>query len=275
MRLAPAVALFCLPAVLASEMAWAAAAGPPGRSFLAKLGGGTGRRAHPRSIVPRGNASSRCISLPSRGACCPTPCGAPWTPHRVAMWRSTRWRVPGIRHDRPRWKTCAMPNAATRLRPAEMSTREARASPLCCGRSSTAAVARSRRMAATPTRTWGWSTTRSSGTRPDTVLPKIEASETVWTAYRDAFTRFAITMDRPDAAGTIRAVLDRQRAEDLPIPSREMIRSPPQVPTRGPLCSDARPSLRAVHAGRASDIVNRSRKRPAPARLQVRRLWVP
>ena len=50
---------------------------------------------------------------------------------------------------------------------------------------------------------------------PDTVLPKIEASETVWTAYRDAFTRFAITMDRPDAAGTIRAVLDRQRAEDL------------------------------------------------------------
>ncbi len=50
---------------------------------------------------------------------------------------------------------------------------------------------------------------------PDDRLAPLQASESAWEAYRDAFDRFAISMDRPDAANTIRKELAHQRAQDL------------------------------------------------------------
>ena len=50
---------------------------------------------------------------------------------------------------------------------------------------------------------------------PDDKLATIEASETAWVAYRDAFDRFALAMDRPDAAKVVRDALTRRRAEEL------------------------------------------------------------
>ncbi len=50
---------------------------------------------------------------------------------------------------------------------------------------------------------------------PDDRLVAIEASETAWIAYRDAFDRFALSMDRPDAAKAIRNDLSLHRAAEL------------------------------------------------------------
>ena len=49
----------------------------------------------------------------------------------------------------------------------------------------------------------------------DSKLAGIEASETAWVAYRDAFDRFALAMDRPDAAKAVRDDLARHRADEL------------------------------------------------------------
>ena len=50
---------------------------------------------------------------------------------------------------------------------------------------------------------------------PDGELQTIEASENAWVAYRDAFERFVLAMDRPDTAKTVRDDLSRHRAEEL------------------------------------------------------------
>ena len=50
---------------------------------------------------------------------------------------------------------------------------------------------------------------------PDRELPAIEASEKAWTTYRDAFDRFALAMDRPDAARSVHDDLTRRRAAEL------------------------------------------------------------
>ncbi len=49
----------------------------------------------------------------------------------------------------------------------------------------------------------------------DSKLARIEASERAWVAYRDAFDRFALAMDRPDAAKAVRDDLARHRADEL------------------------------------------------------------
>lgn len=51
---------------------------------------------------------------------------------------------------------------------------------------------------------------------PDDKLPAIEASETAWIAYRDAFDRFAQASERPDAAKAVREELVRDRTRELP-----------------------------------------------------------
>ena len=50
---------------------------------------------------------------------------------------------------------------------------------------------------------------------PDDRLATIQVSQTAWIAYRDAFDRFAQSMDRPDAAKTVRDDLARLRANEL------------------------------------------------------------
>lgn len=50
---------------------------------------------------------------------------------------------------------------------------------------------------------------------PDADLPGLQASEQAWTAYRDAFGRFARAVDHPDAAPAVEAELSRARAAEL------------------------------------------------------------
>lgn len=50
---------------------------------------------------------------------------------------------------------------------------------------------------------------------PDGRLVAIEASESAWIAYRDAFDRFALSMNRPDAGEAIRSDLALRRAAEL------------------------------------------------------------
>ena len=50
---------------------------------------------------------------------------------------------------------------------------------------------------------------------PDDRLPAVEASENAWVAYRDTFDRFALSMDRPDAAKVVRDDLAQHRADEL------------------------------------------------------------
>lgn len=50
---------------------------------------------------------------------------------------------------------------------------------------------------------------------PDSALPTIEASETTWIAYRDAFDRFARAVDHPDAVAAVNGELGRYRANEL------------------------------------------------------------
>ena len=49
----------------------------------------------------------------------------------------------------------------------------------------------------------------------DIKLQRIEASETAWIAYRDAFDRFARVMDKPDGVKAVQDDLARHRAEEL------------------------------------------------------------
>lgn len=54
----------------------------------------------------------------------------------------------------------------------------------------------------------------------DDRLATIEASETAWIGYRNAFDNFARVMDRPDAAATVRDVLAHRRADELEAEAR-------------------------------------------------------
>ena len=54
----------------------------------------------------------------------------------------------------------------------------------------------------------------------DDRLATIEASETAWIGYRDAFGTFARAMDRPDAAATVRDELAHHRADELEAEAR-------------------------------------------------------